>query len=185
MNYTTKKFLEQIFGTDPLKFYSPVVGVWKNQYHRRIDYKLDIPGLNSVALSKFLWRLRKKKIVEYRESGDNIRIILTETGKKRVLSYKFDDLEIKKTKHWDQRWRLVAFDIPETKKRAREALVQKMKDLGLVQFQKSLWLYPYECKDEIDFVAEVFGVGKYVHYMVVSQTTNDNFLRQKFDLPNV
>lgn len=184
MNYATRFFLEQIFGKDPLKFSSPVVGVWKNRGRRRITYKLDIPNFDSVRLSKTFWQLRKKNIIEYQEDGNNIRIILTETGKRKILSYKFDDLKIEKPEHWDFQWRLVAFDIPETKKRARGALVQKMKELGLIQFQKSLWLYPYECKDEVDFIAEIFEVGKYVHYIVVSKMTNDKLLRRKFGLPS-
>lgn len=182
MNSLTRNFLEQLFGKDPLKFASPVVGVWRSKTHRRVSYKLDIPGFSPTRLIKTFWRLRQKDIIEYLEDSDNVRIVLTENGKKEVLSYKFDDLCIVKPKRWDNLWRMVAFDIPESKKKSRDALVQKMKDLGLIQFQKSLWIHPYECKNEIDFVSEIFGVGRYVHYMTISEMTNDNMVRQKFNL---
>jgi len=182
MNYVTRNFLEQIFGKDLLKFSSPVVGTWRSKTHRKVSYKLDIPGFNPTRLVKTFWRLRQKDIIEYLEDGNNVRIVLTENGKKKVLSYKFDDLSIFKPRYWDSRWRMIAFDIPESKKKARDALVQKMKDLGLLQFQKSLWIYPYECKNEMDFVSEIFGVGKYVHYMTISEMTNDNMIRQRFNL---
>ena len=182
MDYVTRKFLEQIFGNDPMKFSSPVVGTWKNKIAGRISYKIQIPNFTPGRLASTFWRLRQKNIIEYCEEGDNVRIILTETGRKKILSYRLDDLVLVKPKQWDGKWRIIAFDIPETKKKARQALVEKMKELGLLQFQKSLWLYPYECKDEIDFIAEVFEVGKYVHYMVVDEMTNDELIRQRFGL---
>lgn len=182
MDYVTRKFLEQIFGNDPLKFPSPVVGYRRHKASKKISYQFNVPGFTPARLASTFWRLRKKEIVDYREDDNKIRIVLTEAGKKKILSFKFDDLVITRPKRWDGKWRVVAFDIPEARKKARDALVQKMKDLGLVQFQKSLWLCPYECRDEIDFVAEVFGVGKYVHYLVVDEMTNDTLLRQQFGL---
>ena len=92
------------------------------------------------------------------------------------------ELSLTKFKRWDEKWHIIAFDIPEKHKPARNALTAKMKELGLIAFQKSLWIYPYYCKDEIDFVAEVFNVGKYVHYIVVASITNDKLLRNKFNL---
>src|SRR3989344_2257352 len=163
MDYVTRKILEQVFGKDPLKFGSSVVGARAGANSKKVFYRLKIPHLKPAQLASAFWRLRQKELIEYQEDNNGgIRIILTESGKKKMLSYKFDDLAINQPKSWDSHWWAVAFDIPETKRKARHALVQKMKNLGLIQFQKSLWLYPYECRDEIDFVAEVFEVGKYV-----------------------
>ncbi len=156
--------------------------MWRSKSAGRVSYRVNVSGFTPRQITSTFWRLRKKHIVEYREDDDKIKIVLTEAGRKKMLSYRFDDMTITKPKRWDGKWRAVAFDIPEARKKARDALVQKMKDLGLVQFQKSLWLCPYECKNEIDFVAEVFEVGKYVHYLVVSEMTNDGLLRQRFGL---
>ena len=182
MSYVTRKFLEQIFGNDPLKFPSPVVGWRQSKVSRRIIYSVNVRGFTPRQITSAFWKLRQKRIVEYKEDDDKIRVVLTEAGRKKVLSYQFDDMTITKPRRWDGKWRVVAFDIPESRKKARDALVQKMKDLGLVQFQKSLWLCPYECRNEIDFVAEVFEVGKYVHYLVAAEMTNDSLLRQRFGL---
>ena len=111
-----------------------------------------------------------------------MKIVLTELGKKRILRYKLEDMKIQKPKKWDGNWHIVAFDIPENRKAARNALGQKMKELGLLPFQKSLWIYPYDCKDEIDFIAGVFEVGKYVHYIITRSITNDELLRQRFNV---
>ncbi len=178
MQYTTRKLLKYLFGENKIAFSSPVVGISKNKH---VSYlKFNVSGITQKKAIDVLYRLRNKKIIEYQEDGDKIKVVLTESGKNKVLHYKLDDLNIKKPKNWNGKWHLIAFDIPEKYKSARNALADKMRELGLIPFQKSLWIYPFSCKDEIDFVAEVFNVGKYVHYMVVESITNDKLLQQKF-----
>ena len=178
--YLTRKFMEAIFGSSAGKYSLPIIGVGRTK--RGVSYSIKIPGASSRDISRTLWRLRRAKVIEFYEEGEKVKIILTEIGKKRILRYKLEDMKIKKPKKWDGSWCIVAFDIPESKKVARNALDQKMKELGLLPFQKSLWIYPYECKDEIDFIANFFEVGKYVHYIVTKNITNDELLRQRFNL---
>jgi len=184
MDYITRKILEGLFGRDPLRFssniVSPVVG--KRRSNGRLFYNLNSIGIKPSQLSKTFWQLRRQKIIDFKEDNGNTRVVLTEAGKKRVLSYQLDNLILKESKRWDGYWRIVAFDIPENKKRARDALTQKMKELGLAQFQKSLWIYPYECNNEIDFIAQIFEVGKYVHYIVAKSITNETLIRDRFNL---
>lgn len=181
MSYTiTRAILESLFGKDPLKFSSPVIGVGKSKHI--LKYNIEIADVSYRNISKILWQLRQSKIVEFHENSDGVKITLTESGKRRMLSYRLDDMAIKKSKSWDGSWHIVAFDIPENKKVARNALGQKMKSLGLLPFQRSLWIYPYNCRDEIDFIAEIFGVGRYVHYIVTRSITNDELLRKRFNV---
>lgn len=124
-----------------------------------------------------------ERIVDYKEDKDGIvEIILTKEGKKKALKYQIDEIEIKKPDKWDGKWRIVIFDIPEKKKKAREALRNKLKDLGFKELQKSVFVLPYECEDEIDFIAEVFEIRLYVRYMVVGSFTNEEQFRIKFGL---
>ncbi len=73
------------------------------------------------------------------------------------------------------------FDIPENRKSARESIRNKLKELGFTQFQKSVWLYPYPCEAEIDFITEYYSVAKYVNLITV-KIENDKPLRVKFNL---
>lgn len=135
---------------------------------------------------RFLWTLaylRRKKYIAYKENEDGtIRIVLTEDGKRKALRYNLDSLVLKKQRRWDRKWRLIAFDVPETKKDGRTALTNKMRSLGMISLQKSIWVWPYECKNEIDFVAEMFDIGPYVHYIVAESVTSEKFLKYKFNL---
>lgn len=144
-------------------------------------FKEENKFLNSQELSQVLYYLKKRKLIDIREKNSKTIIILTEKGKKRKLRYDFNYMEIPKPKTWDKKWRLLMFDIPEKRKTAREALRRKLKDLGFFQFQKSVWIYPYPCENEIDFIAECFSIGQYLTLLTV-QITDDKPLRTTFGL---
>jgi hypothetical protein len=135
---------------------------------------------------RFLWTvayLRRRKYISHEEGKDGtIKIVLTEEGRKRALVYNLDSLTLLKAKRWDGKWRIIAFDIPESKKMGRHALTEQLKKLGCVMLQRSVWAWPYECKNEIDFIAETFEVGKYVHYIVADSITSEKFLKYRFKL---
>ena len=125
----------------------------------------------------------RDRLVDYREKPDGtVEIILTKDGKKRALKYQIDEIKIKKPDEWDKEWRIVVFDIPEKKKNAREALRNKLKELGFRELQKSVFVYPYECENEIDFVAEVFEIRPYVRFLRAKSFTNEEQYRIKFGL---
>src|SRR3990167_2211250 len=63
---------------------------------------------------------------------------------------------------WDKKWRVVIFDIPEKSRMARDALRRKLKELEFRELQKSVFVHPYECKKEIDFIIEFFNLRHYV-----------------------
>lgn len=70
-------------------------------------------------------------------------LVLTDLGKMRLQKSTYENLKIPKPPKWDDRWRIVFFDIPEGKKSARNALSLKLKALGYQQLQKSIWIHPY------------------------------------------
>ena len=123
------------------------------------------------------------RLVDYKENRDGeVEIILTKEGKKKAIKYQLDEMQIKKQEKWDGKWRMVVFDIPEKKKKAREALRNKLKDIGFKELQKSVFIHPYECEDEIDFILEVFEIRPYVRFVRVDMFTNDEQFKLKFGL---
>ena len=83
---------------------------------------------------------------------------------------------------WDGFWRIVIFDVPEKFKKARNALSGKIKRPRFFPVAKSVFVYPFECRNEIDFVSEFFGTGKFVHYIVAKELDGEKFLKQHFGL---
>ncbi len=122
-------------------------------------------------------------MIDYREkSNGTVTLILDKEGHRKVLEYNIDDIKIEKPQAWDRLWRLVIFDIPEFKKKARDVLTKKLKLLGLLALQKSVFVYPYDCKDEIEFISEIFEIKPYVRFILAKEIDIALDLKDKFNL---
>lgn len=111
--------------------------------------------------------LKKKGLIEFvKESGDEITVRITNDGKKYLKTFDINSMVLNRPQVWDKRWRLVIFDISEEQKKARNALRQKLKDLGFVKLQKSVWITPFPCNDEIRFLREIFNISFSVDVIV-------------------
>ena len=129
------------------------------------------------------YKLRKQGLVDFYKKNNQIYISLTEKGKKKAGWMQIDALKIKKPKKWDGKWRILLFDIMETKKFHREALRGKLIELGFRLLQKSAWIIPYECKDEIGLLKSFFGLSdKEVKLAVASNIEGEKELKEKFKL---
>lgn len=138
--------------------------------------------INKKELKQELRLLYRSKMIKRKENPDgSCSITLTEKGKLKILTYHFEKMRIKGEK-WDGKWRMVIFDIPEKLKSGRNALRNKIKELGFYELQKSVWVYPYECKDEIDFIIEFFDLRKYVRFGILESIDNEFHLKKIFKL---
>lgn len=135
----------------------------------------------SVQLSQALYGLKRRKVIRVVEKNCEVIIKLTESGRKRKLEYDISHLKPPMQSKWDGRWRMVMFDVPEEKRVERDALRRRLEQLRFVQFQKSVWIYPYQCEDEIDFITEFFSIGRYVNLITV-KIEEDKPLRARFNL---
>ena len=136
--------------------------------------------INELALRRSIKRLYQSKLIDYKENGDGtVKIVLSKNGKNKILKYNLDKVEIKKPLRWDKLWRLVIFDIPEDKSPGRKALAAKLKELGFYPIQKSVFIHPYECQDEIDFVAEIFELAPYVRFLRVKSVDTELDLKKQ------
>ena len=127
--------------------------------------------------------LRQQKLIEYvcNKNGKTV-IKITKKGETKLRAFDIELMKINKPKKWDGKWRLVMFDIPMRFTKGREALRYHLKELDFFQFQKSAWIYPYPCEDEIIFVADFFGVGKYVEVLVIENVLREEKIKKYFNL---
>jgi len=98
----------------------------------------------------FLWhldRLQAQQFVERREGGGEDRLYrLTDAG--RLLALGGRDPEARWKRGWDGRWRLVAFDVPEARRSARNQLRRYLRSRGFGCLQGSVWITPDPVVDE-------------------------------------
>ena len=137
--------------------------------------------IKKEKLAKEIRELYKSKLVKTRIGVDGtITLILTEKGKRKALKYNIEKMKIHRQR-WDGKWRLVIFDIPERQKQARDALRDKIKQLGFHELQKSVFVYPFDCQNEIQFITEFFQVVPYVRYGLVDWIDNGLHLKSIFN----
>ena len=86
---------------------------------------------------------------------------------------------------WDKNFRIVMFDVPEEKKKIRDMLRRKLESIGFMQMQKSVFVYPFDCKEDIDSICYFLGSGKYLKYLVVKITEGEEELIEEFLQKNI
>lgn len=125
-------------------------------------YLFSSKRINKKAFVQDLKRLQERELLDWKEKEGVIELTITSQGKKAILRYKIDELQLTRLTSWDKIWRLVLFDIPHSKKKARDALREKLHDLGFYQLQKSIYISPFPCENEIEFITAFFGVREHV-----------------------
>ncbi len=125
--------------------------------------------------------LRRARLIKCISMPDKtIKIILTEGGSKLSLQYNLDQLRIEKPQKWDRLWRFIIFDIPNSYNRERRYFRLKLKSMGFYQLQKSVWIYPYNCKKEIDFVSEYLRISPYIRIAEVKEFDGSSEAQEYF-----
>lgn len=162
------------------------LGLARNPKSQRYIFKTihrDLKEFDRRYLIKIVHEFKNERLVDYCEKQDgNVEIILSEKGKKKVLEFDIDKIKIIKPIRWDGKWRVVFFDIPEKRRAERNILRNKLKELGFEELQKSIFLYPYPCLDEINFVTEYFQLRNLVRYGEMINISNEEEFKLKFEL---
>jgi len=138
--------------------------------------------LDPRKFKRALYGLKRRKLIKtyYKDGKEFVEI--TEAGKKKKLSYEFEEMKVNEPKKWDGLFRVVIFDIPEKNKKARKLFRYKLEDMGLYPIQDSVMITPYDCKDEVDFLRGYLFIDKYVKYLVVKEIDDVERLKKLFGL---
>lgn len=136
---------------------------------------------NRRRLKAALRRLQRSGVIEESEHEGEIVFKITEKGKLKLFKYRLEDLQL--NQHgWDRKWRLVAYDIPKGKKNQAEAFRTLLKKMSFYQLQKSLWLTPYSCANEIEFLKELYNLKNHVTILTLSRLEGETEYRKYFGI---
>ncbi len=104
---------------------------------------------------------------------------LTQKGLKRLRTYTLRSLEVP-PQEWDRKWRIVLYDVPETKRDARVQMNHKLQQLGFYMYQRSVWIFPFECRDTVRYLASSFDIQPYITFIEASSIDHEDKLRLHF-----
>jgi hypothetical protein len=145
--------------------------------------KKDWQNVEKQYLYKVVREFKNNRLIDFvQQENGATKIILTEKGKRMVLEFKIDEIKIAKPLKWDKRWRMVMFDIPEKRRNEGNILRGKLKEIGFKEIQKSVFVHPFPCLDEINFIMEYYHLRSYVRYGEIVSISNEEELRLKFSL---
>lgn len=125
-------------------------------------------------------RLEKLKFVKKYFDGKEYFLELTPKGKKHLKKYLTQEIEIDRPKNWDKKWRVVIYDIINDKKDRREILREKLEQIGFLQLQESVYVYPFDCLTEINLIKNMYYLVKNVQYLVCERIETEIDLIEKF-----
>ena len=132
-------------------------------------------------ISKALYYLKSKKYIELIPKGSDFLLKVTRKG--RVLEKRLNlaDLRIDHSKRWNGEWWVVIADIPTSHKSRADAFRAKLKELGFYPLQRTVWVFPFDPRDEIEFLSTHLYIGRFVTTMRVSEfDPADDFVLKKF-----
>ena len=132
----------------------------------------------SEGFQKLLDQLKNKNIITL--GGDEIK--LTKRGQKLLEKIEVESIEIKKPDEWDGIWWLVSYDIPNELNNMRDYFRALLKRYGFHQIQASLWVHPYDCREEIAIVAQYLDISEFVIIMSTDHLPKQEDIEQYFNL---
>jgi len=115
-------------------------------------------------------------------SGTSGRYQVTAKGRNTVSEAKIWELTIPTPKAWDGQWHLVLFDIPNDKRKRRDIFRARLKELGLILYQNSVWIYPYPLEETVRQVADFYRLSPCISFVVAEKVSGEKQLRKHFKL---
>jgi len=143
----------------------------------------DWKEINKNSAHRAIKNLYIGKLIYLKTDKDGVMTVkLSNKGKRKAQKYELFNMNIPKMKKWDGKWRVVMFDIPEIDRKDRDALRYHLKKLDFFEYQKSVFVHPFDCKGEIDFLTGFYDIKLYVRFMVVESMDDDSELKKYFGL---
>jgi predicted transcriptional regulator len=149
---------------------------------RKLFRKQNRPAKNIINT---FYYLKKHGLIRLTKQGSDFLVEITEKGKKKLQKMNFEKLRIPKPENWDNSWWIVLADIPSKDFRHQaDYLRQKVKDMGFYLLQRTVWVYPFDPRAEVSFVAAYYGVERFITIIKTAwiDQQDEAVLKQHFKL---
>lgn len=177
-----KKILEEILWNIYFQTEHGVVRRNDGRFFILNDVLKDVHNFTAKQLSVAVRDLKKEKLIEENKNyNGSILVSLTERGMLRAINYRFRRLGNKREK-WDGKWRMVFFNIPENRRKGRDALRYRLRIAGFYKLQESIFIFPYECEKEVRDFIKLFKMEKYVRFGLLDFIDDGQHIAELFKL---
>lgn len=127
------------------------------------------------GLSKALCDLKNHGYLEEIEIKGEKWLKVTPKGRLKLIKKKIMG-------EWDGFWRIVAFDIEETRKKTRDVFRSKLSELNCAPIQKSVWISPSDISAELEDLMEILDLENNVDYFISKAVTGEEKYLEMFKI---
>lgn len=113
----------------------------------------DLQFLNKPVLRGILGKMEAMKLID---KLDESNFKVSKNGQELLNKY-LDNLH-KSTLHFDGKWRVVCFSIPESHRSLRDKLRRELESLGFRMILTGLWISPLDLRDKLETYAKKLGI---------------------------
>lgn len=133
-------------------------------------------------LRSSLQYLRRKGYIEIGKQKGSARFRLTKNGENHIRTYLNRRAALtppERPKAWDKKWRIILFDIPAGQRSKRNAFRSLIRRLGAIMLQKSVWIYPFDCSEQVNLMKKVFSFSSEELRLVVADSIGEDVTFRK------
>lgn len=127
---------------------------------------LEKHSIDRQNLAKKIYVLKTKGYIRKFSEGKSQYFEITPKGLDKLAKCRLSDIKVERPSVWDCKWRVIIFDIPEKDRFIRDGIRLCLYQIGFKQIQKSVFVYPFECSNEISFICQRYGGREYIKYMI-------------------
>lgn len=119
-------------------------------------------GLSSMAVRVVLSRMARKGWLAVERRGTRSYYGLAAKGRRLLEAGRERIYHPPRPGAWDGSWQLIAFSIPETRRKLRDQLRTRLSWLGCGPLTNGLWITPHDVKDSVAEIATTLKIARYV-----------------------
>lgn len=117
---------------------------------------------------QFLNYLKRKGYIKIENLKGKEGILLAPRGKQKILKIRHR-VGSKPKKRKDGKWIMVVFDIPERMRKYRDDFRDYLISFGFQNFQKSIWVCPYDVLKELEEIIRILSLDKFVRIFFIEE----------------
>lgn len=118
--------------------------------------------------AQFVNHLKRRGYIKIDSLKEKRGILLTQKGAQKILRIKYK-IKTGHRKRKDKKWIMVVFDIPENKRKYRDEFRGFLISLGFQNFQKSIWVSPYDITEDLEKIIKTYSLDKFVKIFLIEE----------------
>jgi len=152
------KIIELVKHKGKINVYSFIKANFKNESYRKVY--------------THIYQLEKRGYLERYKHKDLEYLRISDKGESAISTQK---------KEIDGKWRMIIFDIPESKRAVRDYLRTKLKHLGFKKWQNSIWVTAYKLPTDVEEELLILSDKFFIRLITIDKINNDSDLKKLFD----